>query len=332
MTRPNLFHFATTELSQDAALCWLLEWADAESSVEDPALHRLGRDFVALLFKEAAAGGPPTGAIRVRKQHYDVDVVAEVGTSHVLAIEDKVHTDEHSRQLERYQRTLRKAFPGRLLVLVYLKTGDQASYQEVRKQGWAVVTRKQMLGLFDAAAEVRNDIFSDYRSHLRGLESRVEAFRRMPPSTWEPRSLLWHGFFLELQERFRPLVPDYSPEWGYVSNPAGGFIGCWWGFWRVLQGVVHIQLAEDRLVVKVRPERDEWQTVLRDRWVERLIADASWPKFVRPKRLSRGEHMTVALYDGEYRTIGPDGLIDVDATMKLLWNATQKVAKLANAS
>lgn len=26
-TEPNIFHFATKELSQDAFLCWLLSWA-----------------------------------------------------------------------------------------------------------------------------------------------------------------------------------------------------------------------------------------------------------------------------------------------------------------
>ncbi|HWB53357.1 MAG TPA: hypothetical protein VG722_04165 [Tepidisphaeraceae bacterium] len=36
---PNIFNFATTELSQDAAICYLLEWADERFAKADPALN-----------------------------------------------------------------------------------------------------------------------------------------------------------------------------------------------------------------------------------------------------------------------------------------------------
>ena len=29
---PNLFDFATKELSQDAVICWLIAWADADAT------------------------------------------------------------------------------------------------------------------------------------------------------------------------------------------------------------------------------------------------------------------------------------------------------------
>lgn len=49
MSRPNLFYFATSELSQDAVLCWLAEWAKPEYSETDPQLHQLGKEFLHLL-------------------------------------------------------------------------------------------------------------------------------------------------------------------------------------------------------------------------------------------------------------------------------------------
>jgi hypothetical protein len=42
---PNLFEFATTELSQDAVLAWLLARADQQYNSTDPRLHPSLRDF-----------------------------------------------------------------------------------------------------------------------------------------------------------------------------------------------------------------------------------------------------------------------------------------------
>ena len=33
MDRPGIFDYATSELSQDAMICWLLRWADLEGAV-----------------------------------------------------------------------------------------------------------------------------------------------------------------------------------------------------------------------------------------------------------------------------------------------------------
>lgn len=38
--RPNLFTYATSELSQDAFICWLAAWADPKFKDADPALHQ----------------------------------------------------------------------------------------------------------------------------------------------------------------------------------------------------------------------------------------------------------------------------------------------------
>ena len=56
MCRPNLFDYATKELSQDAVICWLIAWAQTEPTDErDRMLRDLGRSFVdALLAKHDA--------------------------------------------------------------------------------------------------------------------------------------------------------------------------------------------------------------------------------------------------------------------------------------
>lgn len=36
---PNIFDFATSELSQDAFLCWLIAWADSSQIENDETLN-----------------------------------------------------------------------------------------------------------------------------------------------------------------------------------------------------------------------------------------------------------------------------------------------------
>ena len=50
--RPNLFDYATSELSQDAFLCWLLKWADPMYRKFSEALHEAGSDLIRLLSAE----------------------------------------------------------------------------------------------------------------------------------------------------------------------------------------------------------------------------------------------------------------------------------------
>ena len=39
MAAPNLFAFATSELSQDAFICWLASWADPSCRSLDAPMH-----------------------------------------------------------------------------------------------------------------------------------------------------------------------------------------------------------------------------------------------------------------------------------------------------
>ena len=46
MNAPNLFRYAKKELSQDAVICWLIDWSAHDG---DSELSRLGRRFVETL-------------------------------------------------------------------------------------------------------------------------------------------------------------------------------------------------------------------------------------------------------------------------------------------
>ena len=43
---PNLFNFATSELSQDAFLAWLVKYADSQFADDDTGIHLAGVKFL----------------------------------------------------------------------------------------------------------------------------------------------------------------------------------------------------------------------------------------------------------------------------------------------
>ena len=107
---PNLYRFATKELAQDATLAYLLAWANPSCRNSYPDLHRLGTSLIEALFRQYnRMKAPEVTAIEIGTQVDRIDVLARINDENekgvLLQIEDKVGSDEHSNQIERYIET-----------------------------------------------------------------------------------------------------------------------------------------------------------------------------------------------------------------------------------
>ena len=99
--RPNLFDYATSELSQDAFLCWLLKWADPMYRKFSEALHEAGSDLIRLLSAEKKGKLPERiDSVRVDKQHGYIDVLC------TSQREGQGQDSDPDRRQEGYPRTL----------------------------------------------------------------------------------------------------------------------------------------------------------------------------------------------------------------------------------
>lgn len=314
---PNLFCFATSELSQDAFLCWLLAWADQAHTEADPALHRAGLRFVRRLAEAARTPVPSEPfAVEVKRQFKDIDVLALVGNELVILIEDKTHTSDPASKLKGYKEIVEKKWPGRPLAAIYLKTGDQADYVQARQAGYAAFTRRDLINvLLDGVADgVDNAIFIDFLRHLQNIEANVQSWQRDPLLKWSGGGDAWKGFYLVLQEELG------EGGWSYVPNPSGGFMGFYW-CWRVIPaGRLYLQLEEQDLCVKIEVGDKAKRGQVRNIWSWKVTeaAKARGLPLRRPKRFGNGQWMTVAVWDGEYREVGEDDRIDLDATVARL--------------
>lgn len=330
MNLPNLFHLAPSELSQDAVFAWLLAWADPSLASGRPALQAAGAHLLRALLA-AAGAAPPTEAatIRVRKQLDHIDILVEVGAELVLAIEDKVHTGEHGKQLHEYRNAVKKRYGERPAAFVYLRTGEQADLGGVRNAGWTPVGRSLVLNALRPSRGA-SEVLDEFLDHLERLDGDVRAFQTLLPNGWqelhpEPRRrLVWAGLFQQL-------APVLDGRWDYVANPTGGFMGFWWTFLAVPGGSVYLQLEHGRLVAKVDSGKEGDRRKLRDTWMPRVTSMQGPVKFRRPDRLGHGRWMTVAVAPEGYLRSAPGGGLDLAATRAVLDAATASLKALVAA-
>lgn len=314
---PNLFDYATSELSQDAFFAWLLANAD---SCYGGAVHDFARVFLRRVL-ESAGKHHPSGDlnIEVHRQYKNIDVFCKInGTEFALIIEDKVHTSEHGTQLSDYREAILSERIYSEIVCVYCKTGDQSNVEKVQHAGYTVIDRKTILDIFDSEegknASSNNQIIRDFKKHLQSMEMLVKRFETIPLTEWDWND--WKGFYMALQAELK------DGDWDYVSNPAGGFMGFWWHWNGVKGGSVYLQLEQEKACFKV--EVDDWDSVqaLKVDWNTRFIAacesyEGLNIRAVRPRVLRIGTWMTVAVLDKEYR-VEVDGHLDLSATIRRL--------------
>lgn len=340
---PNIFVHAQKELSQDAMICYLLEWAASKYRALDASLSDTGRRLVqALLAKHGTSLTEEVETVDLRKQDHRIDVLARINGSHILLVEDKTGGRQHGNQLRRYYNAVRDRKTGLsadtdLIFPIFLKTGnytrvDRASVESTEldntSRRYKFFDRRDLLEVL-SGYEGRDRITTDYRDHLTEREDRTQSYRtwqRSDRETWPWES--WEGLYCHLQEHLRDC------NWNYVPNRSGGFLGLWWA--RLDLSADGLPHAEGYLQLEVKPRdagsqnlcvkvsaceagRDA-QVRLRPVWHDRLMR-AGGHQVRRPRRLGLGNTMTLAVWNGEWLVFRSDGFVDLDATVRRLRHA-----------
>ena len=250
--RPNIFDYATSELSQDAVICWLVACA-AEATGD---LQKCGLEFVRTLFragKSNRTGGVPVlrydgedwkpdlhdGPCDVSDvsspipQHCRIDVYFQAkvdGKKVSFIIEDKTYTKYHSCQLARYiEAVIEDDEKKDLIKPVYFKTGhvfsDEREVVECAK--YSVFEAEDMasfLGSQDVTRE--NEILRQYAEYLAcQMKTRDDA-----QANWDLNQdhVQWE-FIRKLRDRlenaageWRPFIPAELSG----SPPNSGWLWC----------------------------------------------------------------------------------------------------------
>jgi hypothetical protein len=323
--RPNLFNFATSELSQDAVLCWLLSWADSAYEKVTPELTRVGKDLLACIYQQAQRELPTEiTSVKVIRQDGHIDILCIVNDDTAILIEDKVATQERGSQLTRYIAHLKSRFPEERIIPVYIQTGDQSDYSRVAGSGYLVLKRSHLLGIFESnagqAACKKSDILEDFRARLRHIEDDVQRYQTLPSKDWNENA--WKGFYSRLQ------VELGVGKWSKVPNPSGGFMGYWWHFQSNSELKLYLQLERDSFCFKLSVSDATQRGALRKHWHKQIVRKAPdhGIKAIRPARFGTGKTMTIATLDHTFPVAGANGLLDMDESLKVIAAAQSLLA------
>lgn len=307
METPNLFDYATSELSQDAFLCWLMSWSQESHRSLDKPLHDAAVDFVSMIFNVHDYPVPKIEKIDITRQFKELDILTIVNGTYAILIEDKTYTKNHSNQLNRYREAVVKAHPNKVQLPIYYKIADQSNYISVDEAGYFPFTRKRMLQILKRGRDngVSHPIFLDYLAHLEKLNSKINAYKSKPVVDWD--GFAWQGFYMELQKHIKG-------NWDYVSNPRGGF----WGFWWKPRSDknYYLQLEQKLLCVKIEANAVQDLKEYRKKEMEKVLLESKEHGLFlqKPTRMSNGKTMTIAQRT-DYIQTKENGLVDLDKTI-----------------
>lgn len=164
---PNIFSFATSELSQDAMLSWLIQWADPEYKNIDSSLHHVACSFLRLLLGQTNYN---INSVEVGRQWQNIDIWVEINDNAILIIEDKTNTSIHDKQLERYKDVVEKWYQGKRdqYFFVYVKTGNEplSKLKEIENKGYRTISRVDIINCLDNYSG-NNYLLINFLNHLK---------------------------------------------------------------------------------------------------------------------------------------------------------------------
>ena len=320
-TEPNIFSFATSELSQDALFVWIMKWADPAYAESNPTMHKVGIKFTQLLLNKDIDF--EIHSIDVGRQWKNIDIWAEINDNILLIIEDKVETSEHSNQLERYKETALEEYGDTdvQLYCTYVKTGNEPNVilENIRAKGYHTIERSSILECIKDEAN-SHPLLKDYYNHLLEIETATSAFKSKPLNKWDWYA--WQGFYKELEKYI------HKANWSYVANPSGGFLAMWWHFEETEDVEIYLQFEERKLCFKIVADTVKDRTAVRWKYHNLLMKLSSdYPEIKRPDRFGSGIYMTIA--NVNINELFVDGFLDMERIVKRLHEYEQLVSKCA---
>lgn len=293
--KPNLFDFATSELSNDAIICWLVSWIN----YNDNEFKRLSEDIIRLFTNDDSL---QVHSINVIRQYKNIDIILEVNDRYVIVIEDKTFTSEHNNQCKKYKDIMNseEKYKDYTKYYVYLKIGNESFDDRIVNIGYQWVSRSELLATLKLHEHINSDLLHNYIDYLQKLENNFLSYKEdININNWS--SYAWHGFYTELQSKKN----IKKRCWSYVAHP-GKFIGFFWNYktlsYTDTDYVIYLQIEpnqnkKNRIAFKLNCENcnENLAREIRSHVCEQLKSlDLILDVDIRLTKVAMGENMTFA--------------------------------------
>ena len=107
MERNNMFKYATKELSQDAFICWCINWINYKYEVKgdknQEKLYEMSKKILDKILENTSINSSYIDKVNIIRQFENIDIILVITTTaleeYVVIIEDKVggNLSEHQR-------------------------------------------------------------------------------------------------------------------------------------------------------------------------------------------------------------------------------------------
>ena len=228
---PNIFKYATKELSQDAVICWLVACAKEATG----QLRKCGEEFVKELMRcgdnsiiNATNGRSERyadvhGVIEILKepktQYQNIDVYFQAkvdGKVVSFIIEDKIHGKMHGDQLQRYKDAIKRdKIEEDLIKPIYFKTGYvfHDEREQAKEAQYSVFDSTAMLEFLDGERRVdAHQILQQYADHLRWQVKERKC--QLKNYDFNKNFVQWE-FMVHLRKELRGLTGEKWPARNY---------------------------------------------------------------------------------------------------------------------
>ncbi len=329
MSKPNLFTFATKELSQDAFICWLISWANPKCKELDNSLHNVAITFVKSLLSKKNID-IEIQSIEIRRQKDNIDVAVIVNEEYIIIIEDKVFAKKHGNQLEKYYNIAKNElkFADNKIVPIFLKTVYSDHYHN---ENYELFLLHDFIEVLNTGKEhknkVENPIFTDFTDVLEERLKNTNRYKTTAVSNWN--YWCWMGFLKEVQERNKKQEKLQNLGWGHINNPTKSF----WALWTngttlenkdQIKGV-HLHLKQvgkqdDAKIVIFATPNQKLDGNQKHEWVNKLIniGNELSINFKKVNHLGQGKNFGLVEYQGQVIFRKENGEVDTEKTISVL--------------
>ena len=336
---PNLYGFATKELSQDATIAYILAWADPSYRESHPRLYSFGTELLRSLLQTQEVDLPQIETHFIETQVNKIDIVVQINPGEngvLLIIEDKVSAQEGPYQIEGYKDAAKEKYSGKYdrLVAVYLKTGNESQASLPNESKCGRFMRRDFLGVLNRFQDTGNTIVYDFRTHLQGWEDDTTKWESASYVEWRCTYRSWEGFYAGIERRW-----GGDCGWNYVH--LGDFYGCWLSTKYIeienRHADLYIQIHDAmRLTVRLGSgtARDKVSSQFMYQVLDALNEEVSGGIRIEKAGTFRGG-VTAAVANVTFDGKGPwfavdrNGVVNMDATIERLRRLEELVKKVA---
>lgn len=229
---PNIFNYGTSELTQDAFITWLLNWANPILKTENEKLYYLGNSFLKSLVAFQNITITEISDLKIRQQFHKIDIYISFkmnDCTYGIIIEDKIHSNDHSNQLKRYSTKISELNICNVLIPIYLKIGYQINLSKIIENRYSHYTVKDFLKVLsnEKVVEINNDLLTQFHAYLLEKQDQYDIaeiesnqYLSKPIRLWKWWSCV--RFFNEFKDHF-------NAGWGEVANRREPILAFWFG-------------------------------------------------------------------------------------------------------